>query len=99
MARPTETVDHRFWEGDGRKNVEPMQQFSLGGRSMGVTRSQARRIIDNFLACGTSTHSGMRATLWVVLAYCHLEGVEYRLHHYRGGVIVMLPGKEMTDGN
>lgn len=49
-----------------------------------VTRAQARMLIDLYLRTGSSSHSRLGATLWVLLAWLQRQNMPYRLLAYPG---------------
>lgn len=67
-----------FLDGDGREMIEP--EFSLPGtRPKRVRRATARTMVDALMRSGSSLHSPLGSTLWVLLKACHEQKLHYDL--------------------
>jgi hypothetical protein len=75
-----------IFEGDGRKMVEPREDWSFPGNPIAVRRSVAKALGRHFEEAGYSNHSDAGNTLWVVIAYCQYKGhgVEVIKHELGG---------------
>lgn len=82
------SIDYRPFDGDGRHKRTPMLLLP-NTQPMAVTNAQARRMIDVIVSYGTPTHSGAASTLWVVLLWCQLHRVQYRLRAAPGEAYVV----------
>lgn len=68
-------TDYGPYVGIGRITIYHRQNTL--GNPIGVSRANARRIIDKFLASRCSAHSPSGNTLWVVTDYCFSMGISY----------------------
>jgi hypothetical protein len=78
--------------GDGRRKLHP-PEGALGAEPMSVTRATARHLVSLFEKRGSSTHSRMCGTLWIILAHCEQEKVSFKLEYWpgMGAVVTRVP--------
>lgn len=84
--------------GDGRVKVQPTIVLPFT-KPIGVTRGQARMLIDSFRQSGNSAHSGMGGTLWVILSWVQYQKIPYRLtaHPRQGYYVERIEPSELPD--
>lgn len=85
LVKPTETSYAPF-DGDGRQKAAPIwAAVQAGTRPLAVRLSTARLLVRHLLATGSSAHSGLGSTLWVLRAYCLQNNRPHRVDAFRIG--------------
>jgi len=65
-------------EGDGRRRVEPNPKIKHDGLAAVCGLGCARRVVNNFMECGHSTHSARATLMWIIQEYCHMNNIKYK---------------------
>lgn len=76
-------IDYAPFLGDGRVK-QPCLMPITGCENTAVTNATARMRIRSFVEHRQSTHSGMGATLWVIVLWCQTHRVPYQLLAHPG---------------
>lgn len=83
--------------GDGRHRLTPNPKIKIHkyGDPRPVNRATARRLVEAFKERGYSVHSGAGNTVWVMLEYCYLNGIQccVRIKSDEGIVLVKEGGE------
>ena len=69
---------HIDWLGDGRKMQHPPKD-AIGSGPTPVRLGTAKVLAEHFVQHGTSRHSAMGSTVWVILDYCAAQSIPYDL--------------------
>lgn len=67
-----------FEDHHGNAKVKPIFPF-VGTSPLPVFVSIGRKIIEDFNANGTSGHSSVGSTLWVIMAHCTINDIPFQL--------------------